>query len=68
MASPQPFTIVGGGRIGEALVAMGPGGDAVVKRGQKARAAAALGRAPPSALPPLVKRSARAAHNTPSAI
>ncbi|GAB4821761.1 hypothetical protein N2152v2_008807 [Parachlorella kessleri] len=29
-----PFTIVGGGRVGEALAGMGPGHDVVVKRGE----------------------------------
>ena len=32
--SLQPFTIVGGGRVGAALAAMGGGADAVVRRGE----------------------------------
>ncbi|GLC34052.1 hypothetical protein PLESTB_000832100 [Pleodorina starrii] len=32
--SQQVFTIVGGGRVGQALAEMGPGGDVVVTRGQ----------------------------------
>lgn len=30
----QPFTIVGGGRVGQALAGMGAGTDAVVRRGE----------------------------------
>eukprot|EP00775_Hariotina_reticulata_P010117 gene10117-10275_t len=31
---PKAFTIIGGGRIGQALADMGPGNDVVIKRGQ----------------------------------
>ncbi|CAG9466041.1 unnamed protein product [Pedinophyceae sp. YPF-701] len=30
----RPWTIIGGGRVGEALAGMGPGGDVVVRRGE----------------------------------
>jgi ketopantoate reductase len=33
-AAQQPFTIVGAGRVGQALAAMGPGTDVLVRRGE----------------------------------
>ncbi|EFJ52681.1 hypothetical protein VOLCADRAFT_54899 [Volvox carteri f. nagariensis] len=35
LTTSQVFTIVGGGRVGQAIADMGPGGDVVVTRGQR---------------------------------
>jgi hypothetical protein len=43
-STKQPFTIYGGGRVGQALSEMGPGGDSILRRGE----AFDLSRCPPS--------------------
>jgi len=56
----QPFTIYGGGRVGEALVEMGPGGDVsccvtrneAVKRSDSPRAADPMAAAATAPAPP----------------